>query len=58
MNRMLLELASTDPVDDTVAVEARVREEPQYDDDEDDDDDSKEDQDDEEDDGDSDGYSE
>ena len=58
MNTMLLQFGGTDPIDQTVAAETRVREEPQYDDDEDEDDDSKDDQDDEEGDGDSDGYSE
>ena len=56
MSRMLSEFVDSDPADRTVAVDARLREEPEADDDdEDDDDDDKEDQDN---DSDSDGYSE
>jgi hypothetical protein len=60
MRKMLSEFVDSDPADHTVAVYARLREQPQADDDDDDeeDDDDDKDKEDQDTDGDSDGYSE
>ena len=59
MSRMLSEIVDSDPADRTVAVEPRLREEPEADeDDEEEDDDDEDDKEDQDNDGDSDGYSE